>query len=204
MNIRNLEILDLDEATEAAGDPDALAGQIGTPVSTWAGNCHSVSLALLRTGRFGRGRVARGLCPGVRSQHSWIILGDDCYDPDAVLVDPTLYASEGEIYVGYNGDGGHRPHGWGSCFAAGLPHRHDGPVLELTPVTPLSPQARGFLASLGPLDKRGWAEVAHLPVQDWPAAEIISAMLDTKGLGVLVPIDIAGMLTDRNPRNLYW
>lgn len=39
--------------------------------------------------------------------------------------------------------------------------------------------------------------------QNWPAAEIIAAIDDTKALSALVPIDILGMLTDRNPSGLY-
>jgi hypothetical protein len=37
----------------------------------------------------------------------------------------------------------------------------------------------------------------------WPAAEIIGPMRDTRELRTTVPIDIAGMITDRNPGGLY-
>lgn len=46
--------------------------------------------------------------------------------------------------------------------------------------------------------------LANGPMQGWPAPEIIEAMMDTDGLGALVPIDIRGMLTGRNPGEAYW
>ncbi len=55
---------------------------------------------------------------------------------------------------------------------------------------------------LGPLDRRGWATLAHAPVEGWPAGEILGAMCDS-GMEAVVPIDIIGMLTDRNPSGLY-
>jgi hypothetical protein len=85
-----------------------------------------------------------------------------------------------------------------------MPSHHGGPGIELTPANPLSTEAADFLDLLGPLDLRGWGEVAHLPVEGWPAGEIIAAMCDTPGLGALVPVDIQGMVTDRNPSGLYW
>ncbi len=204
-DVRSLGLQSYDSALITAGHPAVIESLAGKgPVTGWENRCHEISLAVLRTGLFGRGRVARGFHSLVRGQHSWIVLGDDCYDPDATLVDPTITACDGEIYVGLNGDDGHRPHGGGSCFDADMPSGHGGPVIALTPVTPLSPAAARFLCMLGPLDLRGWGEVAHMPVRDWPAAEIITAMLDTPGLGALIPVDIAGMVTDRNPGNLYW
>jgi hypothetical protein len=40
-------------------------------------------------------------------------------------------------------------------------------------------------------------------VEGWPAAEIIDAIYNTPELTTWVPIDIVGMLTDRNPKGLY-
>jgi hypothetical protein len=206
VNVRELDVMSLDDAALVAGDTDRIAAAIGIPFADWAHNCHSISLRVLRTGLFGRGRIARGTCPGVGSQHSWIVLGDDCYDPDGI-VDPTLWSYRDDvdgIHAGYPEDYGHRPHGSGFFLAGPMPYRHGGPVIELTPAAPLPGEAREFLAMLGPLDRRGWGEVAHMAVQGWPAAEIIGAMCDTPGLGVLIPIDIRGMLTDRNPSGYYW
>jgi hypothetical protein len=190
-------------------DTDRLAKLIDLPFPLWANQCHGVSLALLRTGEFGPGRIARGTCEHVPSQHSWIVLGNDCYNPNAVVVDPTLWAHDPEvtgIYIGRNRQGCyHQPHGAGSCFSVNPPQHHGGPDIELTPSEPLKPRALAWLGVLGPLDFRGWMEVVHLPVEDWPAREILTAVADTPALGpVFFPIDILGMLTDRNPGGLYW
>lgn len=207
IDVRALPVMSLDEASIVAGDTDRIAAATGIPFAEWGHRCHGISLRVLRTGLFGRGRIARGTCPGVSSQHSWIVLGDDCYDPDAVVVDPTLWSYDDAvdgITVSRGADFGHRPHGWQSCFEGGMPYHHGGPDIELTPAKPLSELAKIYLSMLGPLDRRGWGEVAHMGTRDWPAAEIIGAMCDTPGLEVLIPIDIRGMLTDRNPSGYYW
>lgn len=41
------------------------------------------------------------------------------------------------------------------------------------------------------------------PTPGWPAAEIVAAMCETPNLQSLVSVDLAGMLTDRNPGGLY-
>jgi hypothetical protein len=188
-----------------ADDTGRLAELIGVPFQDWGDRCHEISLKLLRTGEFGPGRIARGTCKYVIGQHSWIVLGDDCYDENATIVDPTLWAhapTVSGIFIGRNRQW-HRPHGAGLCFEAGMPCTYGGPDIELTPSQPLSDDAQDFLWSIGQLDFRGWGEVAHLPVEGWPAAEIVAAMADTPALRALVPVDILGMLTDRNPGGLY-
>lgn len=207
VNARELDVISRVRARLAASGRERLVGLIGVPYEDWANRCHEISLALLRTGEFGRGRIARGFCHRVRGQHSWIVLGDDCYDPDADIVDPTLHAHmdvDGIVVTTMGETGWYRPHGSGSCFSVPPPQHHGGPDIELTPAKPLSVTAKIFLGDLGPLDLRGWAEVAHLPVLNWPAAEIIRAMCDTEGLPALIPVDIRGMLTDLNPGNYYW
>jgi hypothetical protein len=206
VSVRELGVLNLEDARLIAGTREDLAAAIGKPFPQWARQCHAISLALLRTGRFGRGRVARGVCEGVSSQHSWIVLGDDCYDPDATVVDPTLWSYDSSVQgiLVTRNLCLHTPHGSGSCYAAPMPSHYGGESIDLTPAEPLSEDALDFLDQFGSLDRRGWGEVAHLPAEGWPAAEIIGAMCDTPGLGVLVPIDIVGHLTDRNPNNLYW
>lgn len=177
------------------------------PLDHWAHQCHAASVELLRSGEFAPARVARGSCRGVPGQHSWLVLGDDCYDDDATIIDPTLWSYDGTvtgIWVGTYHDGRHRPHGKGSIWDWGRP---DAPVSEpisLTPSKPLSVTALTFLDLLGPLDRQGWGLLAsYAPVEGWPAGEIIEAMLDTPALSSLVPIDRVGMLTDRNPGGLY-
>jgi hypothetical protein len=200
--------LTLDEAREAVADHEKVAMKIGVPSANWGGTCHATSLALLRSGLVGRGRIARGWSAMIHSQHSWIVLGDDCYDKDAVVVDPTFWPTvkpehEPLILVDYAANLDRAPHGAGLIYHAPVPKAGDGPVIELTPVKPLSREAADFLRMLGPLDRRGWAMLVHSPVEGWPAAEIITACVDTRELAALVPIDIVGMLTDRNPKGLY-
>jgi hypothetical protein len=196
------------QAREATADHNKIAKLIAVPPQHWAGNCHAVSLAVLRSGVVGPGRIARGWASGIHSQHSWIVLGDDCYDPEAVIVDPTYWLATSQmmhhtILVDYAFDLDHTPHGSGSIFASGEPAAGDGPVIELTPKTPLSALARAFLDLIGPLDRKGWMQLANSPVGDWPAGEIIAAMDDTPELRAMAPIDILGMVTDRNPSGYY-
>ncbi len=181
------------QARKIASDHERLAGIIGWPFPRWSHQCHAVSTQLLRSGEFGPGRIARGTCYRVTGQHSWIVLGDDCYDPDAVIVDPTLWSYNPDV------EGIAVPLGQRALQSAGMPCTYGGEFIELAPGERLSADAEAFLEMLGPLDRQGWAEVAHLPVQDWPAAEILAAMCDTPGLGVLIPIDIRGMVADREP-----
>lgn len=208
----------LNAARAVAAEPDRLAELIGLPVGRWVGRCHEVSLALLKTGEFGPGRVARGNARNVTSQHSWIVLGEDVYDEHAVIVDATnpvfhkLYNVGGQkgspVLVSARATGiTHWPHGMGYIWSAGPPQCGGEKAVKLTPGGiaggPLSDAAQDFLQQLGPLDRRGWSNLANGPMQGWPAGEIIAAMDDTKALRALVPIDILGMLTDRNPGGLY-
>lgn len=194
----------------------ALATEILAPrdgsgsLAQWAFNCHAASAQLVKTEAFqnevGPCRVARGACVGVAGQHSWVVLGDNCYNDRATIVDPTLWSYDESVkgvWVGSYRDKLHRPHGKGSIFRWGRPDPAIGPEVKLTPTKPLSGGAQAFLELLGPLDKNGWRILAHAPVEGWPAGEIIEAMLDTEGLSQWIPIDIVGMVTDRNPEGLY-
>lgn len=183
----------------------SLAAEVLGPLTSWAWQCHGASSALVHSGVLGRSRVARGACRGVVSQHSWVVLGDDCYDDAARIVDPTLWSydvSVKGVWVGSYRDGRHRPFGKGSIFAWGRPNEARGEVVELTPRKSWSTQAQMFLRLLGPLDADGWRQLAHAPVEGWPAGEIIDAMCES-GFEEFVPIDIVGMTTDRNPGGLY-
>lgn len=179
---------------------------VGEPAANWGRRCHEVSLKVLRSGLFGPGRVARGTASGVTGQHSWIILGEDCYSPRSVVVDPTIWSygtGKPAIHV-VNNLVRHRPHGLGSIWDFGCPAPARGEKIPLAGHDSLSREARSFLGIAGyPLDRAGWTVLAHAPVQGWPAGEILGAMCDS-GLGVLIPIDIVGMVTSRNPENLYW
>lgn len=174
------------------------------PLSRWSKQCHAASLELVKAGV--ADRVARGWCNGVPGQHSWAVIGMDCYDPEAVIIDSTLWsygAGDPAIFIQRLGAGTYRPHGAGSIWNFGKPEPATGPVIELTPEIPLGNEAVFFLAMLGGLDCRGWSTLAHSPAGGWPAGEILAAIKDTEELAALVPIDRIGMLTDRNPGGLY-
>jgi len=182
---------------------------IEIPVDRWAHQCHMISLAIVKSGVLNTfARVARGTCKDVGGQHSWIVIGHDCYAKDANILDPTWWSYNDQKpflrhRIGLGEESGYRPHGMGSIWQWGQPVPGDGPVIELTPNFELSREARSFLDIMDPLDRKGWAVLSSAPVQDWPSAEILAAMDDTEELSALVPIDKLGMLTDRNPSGLY-
>lgn len=173
--------------------------------------CHSVSLGLVRSGLLGEGgpslRVARGACFGVGGQHSWVVMGNP-YDDRAVIVDLTLWSynpSQPRIWLGSGQSGLHRPKGYGWIYDSPKPQDHGGEILEFD-TKGMTPEARRFLNVIGPLDARGWGRLwSGCGMMGWPAKEILEAFLDQyPTLGPLVPIDIAGMVTDRNPQEIYW
>lgn len=176
------------------------------PLDQWASHCHGASLAVVQAEIFPESRVARGFCMGVTSQHSWVVVGTDCYDTKAAIVDPTLWSYDDGvkgIWVGTMEDGRHKPHGMGSIWDWGRPDYPTGEHVSLEPPEGgWSDEAENFLDVLGPLDEQGWRILANAPVEGWPAAEILSAIADQLG-SEWVPIDIIGMLTDRNPQGLY-
>lgn len=188
--------------------PEEMIQALGGSLEPWYHQCHAASLRLVNSGVFGDifVRVARGTADGVPGQHSWIVVGRDCYNPAAPVVDATLWSyvdSVAGIWIGKARERHHTPHGAGSIWDWGRPGSPTGPVIELRPRTPLSRAAQRFLDLLGPLDYQGWSVLAHAPVQGWPAGEIYEAMSFTPGLKSLVPIDRVGMLTDLNPGGLY-
>jgi hypothetical protein len=185
------------------------AKEILNPLEGWAQQCHAASMRLMNSGRFGTCRVARGWCKGVGSQHSWLVIGDDCYDQDATIIDGTLWSYDKTVdgvWVGAMRDGRHGPHGSGSIWNFGRPTNaeEDGEdVFELTPPSAgWSDEAQSFFSLLGPMSRQSWIRLAHYPVEGWPAGEIINAICES-GLEGYVPVDIIGMNTDRNPRGLY-
>lgn len=172
------------------------------PKNVWH-NCHGVSLAIVESGFYPGARVARGWATGVGSQHSWVVVGDP-YDLDAYILDATLWSYDPtvpDVWQGSLRDGIHRPHGMGHFMTGTAPNHHGGETIHLTVE---DAKAQRFLRTIGaPFDYRGWAEVAHLPVQGWPAGEVFAAMQAHPKLAGLVPIDIVGMTTDLNPGGLY-
>jgi hypothetical protein len=182
--------------------------QFMAPLDHWSHKCHAASLELVRSELLAESaRVARGTCQGVGGQHSWVVIGDP-YDPKVQIIDPTLWSYDPEvkdIWYGSGRDGKHVPFGGGrgTIWDWGRPADPTGPVIELTPRSPLSRDAQLFLEILGPLDRRGWMVLVQAPMLGWPAGDILAAMDDTEALSALVPIDLLGMLTNRNPGGLY-
>ncbi len=192
---------------------------VGGPISEWAHQCHSVSLAIVKSGII-QGRVARGWADGVGGQHSWIVLGplethrygmgmvSSVYDPNPQILDPTLWSYRDDV----NGvvwcerhEYNHTPHGSGSIFAYGRPEScgpYDAHRLP-EPEGGWSTEATRFLNRLGPLDLYGWRTLAHCPVEDWPANEILTQMDQDPAVSVFIPIDVLGNATLSNPSGLY-
>lgn len=182
------------------------------PLDRYAHDCHSASLALVRSGLLGPdARVARGLLRGVLGQHSWAVVGDP-YDLDAPRVDITAWSYDLRVPRVWVTDGPkvstHRPHGHGHIAAWGVPECGNGEDVPLA--VEVGRDATRFLALVARnnnrsgLDARGWMSLlSHAPVDGWPAAEITAAADDTPRLKAFVPIDRLGMLTDRNPGGLY-
>lgn len=192
-------------AQDMPADVLDLMSDIRFPFDKVAHNCHAVSVAIVKSGKFPGSRVARGWADGVSSQHSWVVMGDP-YDRTARILDATLWSYDPEVTGVWHGDlasGRHHPHGEGHFLTGDMPYNHGGREIRLIINRPSSAEAREFLAMLGPLDYRGWSDVAHLPVEGWPAGEILGYMDDTPAVSVLVPVDRLGMLTDRNPQGIY-
>lgn len=186
------------------------------PLDRWAHDCHAASHAIVQQLDPGAARVARGGALGVVSQHSWVVVGTDCYDEGALIVDPTLWSYRDDVdgvWTGTYAAGIHRPHGWSevNMIGWGCPMGGDADPIEL--VWPEGGPSREATMWLGMferttnLDRTFWSRlVNHAPMgpePGWPAAEFVAAMDDTPDVTALVPIDILGMLTDRNPRGCY-
>jgi hypothetical protein len=191
--------------TKFAPKKAELAAAIGFSEENWRGHCHEVSIAIVKAKVFPVARVARGWGAGITSQHSWVVLGDDCYDDEAELCDPTMFD---DVWYGTYEEGLHTPHGHGSIWDSGRPAT--ARELNEKPYRPvgydeLSGFAKRFLEDMigGELSPQGWSQLIHSPVGGWPAAEIIAMVCADPKLSALVPIDIEGMLTDRNPNGLY-
>lgn len=158
-----------------------------------------------------------GVCVGVPGQHSWVVMASDpqmkaheidVYDPRALIIDPTIWSYDPQyqgVLAACTSDKLHKPHGSGSIWDYGCPSPiQAGEVaIPLKDVGKLSPYADAFLHMIGPLSRRGWSCLLHAPVQGWPAKEILEAADDTPELRALIPIDILGMVTPRNPSGLY-
>lgn len=174
----------------------------------WHHDCHAASVRLVRARVLPNARVARGACIGVGGQHSWVVVGHP-YEPE-LIIDPTLWSYDPEVegieYAGRKAQMKRwQPKGRGVIWQYGCPQSGGGEEIVLAG---LSAQAETFLemcrdTSEGPLDRQFWGGLFNGPMVGWPAAEILAAADDDPRLAALIPIDVLGMLTDRNPEGLY-
>lgn len=179
-----------------------------SPPEFWKTQCHAASLKVVRSGLLPNGaRVARGFAPGVRGQHSWVVIGNP-YAPHSTIVDPTIWgylgAAQAHVVVSTLAASGYHPKGGGMLTALHAAPVRTGARVDLP--GNLSPRATKFLRKVAPegLDWGGWAWLANSPLGGWPSKEIITAMAHIPDLRPLIPIDVIGMLTNLNPGNLYW
>ena len=190
---------------------EAVEEAIGS-IDKFAFQCHAASLALVKSGLLTRAaRVARGSCPGIGGQHSWVVIGDP-YDPGAWVVDITAWSYDEKrprVWVTRNMVT-HMPQwGIGSLWGWGRPSSDGGPEIELDWGDGPSPEARTLLsvfrqAGLKP-DYKFWADLfSYAPHRGWPVGEFVKAGCRTKDVAALIPIDRVGMTTDLNPDGLYW
>lgn len=179
---------------------------IDKPFEQWAHNCHTISLAIVKSGVLNApARVARGWAEGVGAQHSWIVIGDP-YDEKTVIIDPTLWSWDSSVQGIWTGtllDGIHKPYGMGNIFDGGPPTACGSEILAFDR-TGLSVAACFFLDMVEPLDAGGWNSLFNGPQQGWPAKEILTQTYNQPTLRCLVSIDILGMQTDINPQGLYF
>lgn len=189
--------------------PEEFKAAVGRPLEAYRHDCHAASLALVESGVLGpKARVARGTCPGVRGQHSWVAVDGDCYDVNGRIVDPTLWSYRDDVVGVWEGTMhtlGHRPHGFGHIFQWGCPEGCGGEAIALEG---LSDEAARFFRMVeengGPMDLHSWHSLlSQAPVGGWPAAEVFALANEHPVLGSLIPIDRLGMLTDVNPYGLY-
>lgn len=205
---RQKDIARLETLTE-----QVVADVLGCSLDEYAHQCHAASIAIVKSDLFEEARVARGSLHGIMGQHSWVVLGRDCYDPLAPILDVTAWSyavvRQGEVvprvWATTGAEGGHRPHGHGHILEWGRPCSAGGDPIPLSDeaLDDLTPAAFSWVHLIGPLDARGWMALANAPVDGWPSDQIILAMHRTPQLRALIPVDRLGMLTDVNPGGLY-
>ena len=175
--------------------------------------CHAASLKLVKSGVIGEfARVARGTHPDIGGQHSWVVVSEDVYDEYATIIDPTMWSYTGrepqfDIYDAAE-DADYFPKGgeerWDFSDIPAVQDYSKIITLEREVFDKLPDYAKMQMWRIGSMDLRGWSTLANGPMLGWPSRPIIEAMLDTPKLAALVPIDIQGMVTMRNPSNLYF
>lgn len=176
------------------------------PRSAWHTNTKQVAHDLVRSGLLPTCRVVVGFVSGVEGEHSWVTTSWDVYDKYALIVDPTMWTFRADIpdvWMGTLHDGLHHPKGEGFIWDSGYPENSSFQDTILLPQNGLSTYAKYFLSRVEPLNVAGWTALMRLPMQGWPAGEILARMKEVPTLAPLVPEDLEGMLTEKNPGNLY-
>lgn len=185
------------------------------PLRHWEGQCHGASLSLVRDKdvlealgvRPPDVRVQRGFAEGIRSQHSWVTVGDPL-KPE-LTIDPTWdlwhNSPQPDVRIYDGRPDTHIPHKAGSIWDYGKPPTAKESGDDPIHLGGLTQRAEQFIRMCGgPLGRRGWNVLAHAPVEGWPAADIWTAMNRDPRLSPLIPIDSLGNWTDVNPEGLYW
>lgn len=185
----------------------AVERAIDTPRELWQNRCHEISLALLKSNLFDgvEARMARGAGMHIGSQHSWIVTGRDVYDDKAIVVDPTWSSTvmSKPLVMFVPNLTAHRPHGYGE-FEKYPPHGDGEEIGPPDPSQRLSDWIKvARLANGEPLDLKFWVGMVHGPMLGWPSAEVVDWLCSVSTMVAFVPIDLQGMLTDRNPNGLY-
>lgn len=192
---------------------EEVAKAISIPLERWHGQCHTVSLAIVKKKLFGPSRVARGTCEGVGSQHSWVVLSarpGSMYEKSTPLLDPTLWTYRDDVeglFFGTCASKWHTPKGAGDLWAFGCPQSPGGE--ELIPKEPITGSATSFLRFLkttaGTLSYGFWMRFfSQCPMANPPILrDLIDACYRDERIRGAIPVDIVGMLTDHNPSGLY-
>lgn len=180
---------------------DAIGG-----LEQFAHQCHACSLQLIRTGLLPKSaRVARGWHVEIQSQHSWVAIGNP-YDPNTTIIDGTLWSyTTGDPFLHVGPSRDYKAHGAGLIGPFRAPEPKNK-VLTPKGASKLSPAATRWLKMIAPkgMDVVGWMKLVNGPMGGWPSDEIIPVLADDNQFNGLIPIDIVGMLTDKNPGNLYF
>lgn len=177
------------------------------PRSEWQKHSWEISLAIVRSRRFNTARVATGYAEGISGKHYWVCLGSDVYSKLTPILDATLWSAppfdSDVLWSGSLASGIHRPLGMGYIWDYGYPENSSFREAIRLPEDDLSLSAKYFLARLGPMDLSGWKRLMLSPMQGWPSGEILAAMKEHPQLSGIVPLDLEGMLTSRNPGGLF-
>lgn len=183
-----------------------LADIVTIPLGHWHFNAHRVCLDIVRSGLFPYSRVVEGSARGVHGTHHWLTLSEDVYDKYGTIVDPTLWCHDPSlqgVWIGTLQEEIHHPRGEGYIWDHSYPENSSFKGTVSLNKEGLSTQAKYFLSRVEPLNLDGWRRLMRSPMQGWPAGEIIDQMKHSAELAAIVPEELEGMLTNRNPSGAW-